>query len=231
MTKSTNAKSAADAATENLTAVTDAIAKAETEVAALEAEHSELTEQAESGSILADLDRLEEVTDTLERRRSRLEYLNGTVLPVAEISANAEALSRAANGIGKAGVVKAHSAWEQEQAEAEAMIREGLERLRLGAERWNGTVEPLIATARAQGVIDGKVDPLLPVRVKVTDTGYRGSHSALIVNGEGLAPVNPDALVAAAVRGADAHVAGLIAEASSARVAQEAQRVESFLGR
>lgn len=226
-TTSTTSKSA----TENLAAVREAISKAQSDVAALELEHAELTDQAESGSVLADLDRLDEVAATLDRRRTRVDYLVETVLPSAQIAADAAELARATAGIGKAGVVTAHSAWEQERAEAEALVADGLRRLRAGAAAYNSTVSPLIAQATAAGVLDGKVDPLLPVRVKVVGTGYRGTQSSLIVGDGEFSPVDPDALVVAALRGADEHAAKLIAEAAAVRVADEAQRVDSFLNR
>ncbi|MGP5362974.1 hypothetical protein [Brachybacterium tyrofermentans] len=229
MSKSTTSKTTT--ATENLVAVTAAITKAEEDVIALELEHLELTELAEAGSILADLERLEDVTALLDRRRARVEYLTATVLPSAQIAADAAELARAANGIGKAGVGTAHSAWEREQAEAEAQVAEGLRRLREGAQAWNSAVSPIIAQATQKGIVDGKVDPLLPVRVKVIGTGYRGAQSSLLIGDEEFSLVDPDALVVAALRGADEHAAKLIAEAAAVRMSDEAQRVESFLNR
>lgn len=197
-------------------AARSAVGDLSTEAAALGAERDALALQVEQGSVTVDVDRLEEITETiLPRRARRLEDLSERILPTLVQGVVSAELAVEA-GDSATGTVARWSDYVEVRRNAEAQVAEAVRDLRAATSTWDAYVNTLSRKAARAGLTDRAGDPLARVLAITQDNQVYGSRHpdvvGALVDGKRYRAVGSNAAVSRAVKRADKYVGTAVAE-------------------
>lgn len=219
-------EAAVQAARETEGQVRQAVETLTAEVADLQAEHDRLAAEVESGSVVADTDRLDELAETiLPRRTRRLEDLVQRIAPSAEQGRVAAELALAAVD-GAEGLPAKDEAYRARRRELETVIATAVADLRRETDARDRLIGDLASKAFRAGLTDHAGDPLSRVRA-TTATSLRGSDynhrdpaGGVLVDGTEFRPVGSQSAVQLAVAKADELIGATVAAAEHERWAK-----------
>lgn len=183
MAKTAKNDTALTRARQHLTDVRASIDSLTDELAQLNTERDALDLERDRGSLTFDVDRLDELEQTLIPRRSdRLDDLRDRIEPAAVQAVTAAELAEMATSEA-GGFPSAHAELQASLSVAVAKATEAAQEYRAAVEAWNSRVTETSTRAQEAGLINGKCDPLVRVQTQAR-SGYGAHRPTVYVDGE-----------------------------------------------